>query len=178
MDAETFSGHFEQLVVQPAAQAGFVPWGKSLWLARDGVEIAVLRTESRHMWPFELTLVLRHDCLRDFKDRVPPPPSRDPSEYPVKAPPSRAGKLVKRYRYRPYNLGRFPSDEMPYAGDEHAVRERLRAIGETLVEATPLLVHRLTPDVLVREIQRRGEGAWAENRWLEDYRSYLAARGS
>jgi len=61
-------------------------------------------------------LIARHVCLRDFDDRVPPPRARKPSEYPVKAAPSKAKSLVKRYRYEPYNLGTFPEDMMDRGG--------------------------------------------------------------
>jgi hypothetical protein len=85
MDAATFGAYFEELVLPPALDVGFEPWGKSLWMERDGLQVGVLRTELRNTWPFQLTLVVRHDCLRDFEDRVPPPRSRNVSEYPVKA---------------------------------------------------------------------------------------------
>ncbi len=109
MDAATFSGHFEDLVVGPALEVGFERWGKSLWMEQDGLQVAVMRTELRYTWPFKLTLLARHDCLRDFKDRVPPQRSQGPSEYPVKSPPSQARSLIDNYRYTPYNLFGFPA---------------------------------------------------------------------
>jgi hypothetical protein len=36
-----------------------------------------------------------------------------------------------------------------------------------------MLPDRLTPQVVLREIERHGEGAWAEARWIEDYRRLL-----
>jgi hypothetical protein len=141
-------------------------------MERDGLRVAVLRTERYHMWPFSFTLVAGHDCLRDFDDRRPPPRSRNPSEYPVKAKPSDAKRLLKRYRYEPHNLGRWPADEMD---DRHLPRQ-LSRIGGALQEAGPLLHRRLTPEVVLRELERHGEGAWAEARWMEDYREFIHRR--
>jgi hypothetical protein len=174
MDAATFGEYFEELVLAPASDVGFEPWGKSLWMERDGLHVGVLRTELRNSWPFQLTLVVRHDCLRDFKDRMPPPRSHDVSEYPLKAPPSKAKAIAKRYRYRPYNLGNYPSDVMDVDGDPATVRRTLDTIGRALAEGVPRFAERLTPEALLREIERRGEGAWAEARWIEDYRRVLA----
>jgi hypothetical protein len=173
MDAATFGAYFEELVLPPALDVGFEPWGKSLWMERDGLQVGVLRTELRNTWPFQLTLVVRHDCLRDFEDRVPPPRSRNVSEYPVKAPPSKAKAVAKRYRYRPYNLGSYPSDMMDLGGDRANVSRTLGKIGRALAEGVPQFAERLTPEALLREIERRGEGAWAEARWIEDYRRFL-----
>lgn len=171
MDADSFEEGFRLLVAEPALAAGFERWGKGLWFERDGLRAAVLRTELRHQWPFRLTLVAGHDCLRDFDDQRPPPRSRNPSEYPVKIRPSDAASLVRRYRYTPYNLGRWPSDEM----DDRDLEGQLRAIGSALANAAPMLADRLTPRVVLDELLARGEEAWVEQRWIEDYRTYLRA---
>jgi hypothetical protein len=47
MDAATFGAYFEELVLPPALDVGFEPWGKSLWMERDGLQVGVLRTELR-----------------------------------------------------------------------------------------------------------------------------------
>ena len=37
------------MVLRPASAVGFEPWGKSLWMEKDGLQVAVLRTElERH----------------------------------------------------------------------------------------------------------------------------------
>lgn len=176
MDAASFEERFRVLVAEPATTVGFERWGKDLWFERDGLRAAVLRTEPRHQWPFRLTLVVGHNCLRDFDDRRPPPRSREPSEYPVKIRPSDAQSLVRRlrrWRYEPYNLGRSPGDEM----DDQHVDRQLEVIGTALVKAAPQLADRLTPRAVLDELTKRGEAAWAEQRWIEDYRAHLRSPG-
>jgi hypothetical protein len=175
VDAATFNGWFDELVVRPTQQVGLEPWGKSLWMERDGLQVALIRTGRPAIWPYSLTLIARHVCLRDFDDRMPPPRSRNASEYPVKVAPSQAKSLVKRYRYKPYNLGKFPDDLMDPWGDERKVRRLLEKIGRTLADVVPVLPDCLTPEVVLREIERHGEGAWVEARWIEDYRKFLAS---
>lgn len=172
MDATTFSEHVEQLVVEPARRGGFEPCGKGLWMQRDGLRVAVLRTELRYIWPFQFTLVAGHDCWRDFDDRCPPPRSRNPSQYPVETRPSDARRLLKGYRYSRTTVGRWPADEM---NDRH-LRRQLSQIGGALEEVGPLLPRCLTAEIVLRELERKGEGVWAEARWIEDYRDCLATR--
>ena len=80
MRAADFDALFNRVLVEPLARVGFEPWGKSLWLVDAGLRAAILRTELRSGWPFELTLVIGHDCLRDFDDHLPPPRSRNVQE--------------------------------------------------------------------------------------------------
>jgi hypothetical protein len=79
-------------------------------------------------------------------------------------------RLVKRYRYEPYNLGRYPADEM----SERGLDRQLKAIGKALAKAAPLLPNRLTPEVVLKQLVANGEEAWAEQRWIDDYRAFLA----
>lgn len=167
MDAGTFERLFVQHVTEPSVAVGFERWGKGLWLdGPHGMRAAVLRTESRYTWPFELTLVVGHDCLRDFEDRNPAPRSRNPSEWPIKiAPSDAAGLLKRRWRYEPHNLGRWPSDVM----DDAAASEQLQQIGRALTTAFPDVADVLTPVTVRSQVAKRGEDAWCERRWIADY---------
>jgi hypothetical protein len=80
----------------------------------------------------------------------------------------------RRRLYEPHNLGHWPADEM----DDRQVRRQLSRIGEALRKAGPLLPERLSPQVVLRALERHGEGAWAEARWIEDYREFLQASAS
>jgi hypothetical protein len=62
---------------------------------------------------------------------------------------------------------------MDLGGDRANVSRTLGKIGRALAEGVPQFAERLTPEALLREIERRGEGAWAEARWIEDYRRFL-----
>ncbi len=171
--ADAFESLFSQHVAEPARAVGFERWGKRLWFERDGLRAALLRTELRNVWPFELTLVVGHSCLRDFKGRQPAPRSGSPSEYPVKIKPSQTERLTTGYRYVPHNLGRPPSDVL---GDDTADAQ-LRQIGAALVEHLPSLSSCLTPQKVLAAIRRDGENAWCEQRWIDDYKTELS-RGS
>jgi len=150
---------------------GFERWGKSLrWQHESGLRAAVLRTDRRYTWPFELTLVVGHTCLRDFEDRLPPHWSRGVPEYPVKARPSQATRLLVDFRYQPWNNWHCPRDQMADA----IVEQQLEAIGQEVARCAPLLPKALTPGLLAEQIRNHGENAWCERRWIEDYLAFEA----
>jgi hypothetical protein len=97
------------------------------------------------------------------------PWSRNPSEYPIKIRPSEIGDLAKRFRYRPWNLGHVPKDLMSDKDAPH----QLAQLGSALERYVPALPDQLTPERIVANIERYGEGAWCEQRWIEDYRAHL-----
>lgn len=165
--ASEFDVLFERDVVDVVASVGFEPWGKSLWFSTGGMRAAVLRTELRSQWPFRLTLVVGHDCLRDFEDRCPAPRSRNVSEYPIKVRPSDADALLGDWHYQPWNQGRCPADEL----SDEQVESQLASIGRVLTAAFPAIVNVLTPERMLDEIGRHGERAWCERRWMSDYQA-------
>jgi hypothetical protein len=171
VDAQRFGELFERLVAVPVAAVGFERWGKGLRWESEGLRVAVLRTELRNIWPFAFTLVVGHAFLRDFDERCPAPWSRNPSEYPIKARPSEIAQLVRKFRYEPWNLGRYPQDEM----SDRKAESQLERMGEELVRWVPVMPERLTPLVVLEGIRIRGEGAWCEQRWVEDYAAHLEA---
>jgi hypothetical protein len=168
--ADVFESLFSRHVAEPAQAIGFERWGNRLWFERDGLRAALLRTELRNVWPFKLTLVVGHSCLRDFKDRQPAPRSASASEYPIKIKPSQTAQLTTGYRYVPHNLGRWPSDVM---GDD-TVDAQLQQMGATLAEHLPNLSRILTPQKVLAAIRRDGENAWCEQRWIDDYKAELS----
>lgn len=85
--------------------------------------------------------------------------------------PSRASDLLDGGSYTPMNLWRYPREAMADA----AVADQLEAIASELVRCVPLLPSVLTPDVALALIERDGEDAWCERRWIEDYRAWIAA---
>lgn len=60
--------------------------------------------------------------------------------------------------------------------DDRHLRRQLSKIGVVLEEVGPLLPRCLTAEIVLRELERNGEGAWAEARWIEDYRDCPATR--
>jgi hypothetical protein len=164
--AVDFDVLFARYVADPAATVGFERWGTSLWFSRGGLRAALLRTELRGTWPFELTLVLSHDCVRDFEGRAPAPRSRNTSVWPVKLQPSRAEDFLERWRYQPWNTGRVPADTM----SDRKTDALLDAIGRALTRTFPRVTDVLTPAAMLDQLVRYGEDAWCEQRWIADYR--------
>ena len=163
--AADFDLLFDSLVVEPTASAGFQRWGSGLWFEVGGLRAALLRTELRHTWPFAFTLVVGHTCLRNFVGQT-SARSRNVSEWPIKVRPSQAPELATAgWRYRPYNLGRYPQDRMT-AGE---VQSQLAAIERGLSATFPAIVDQLTHTLMVEQLKRNGEQAWCEMRWIEDY---------
>lgn len=163
--AAEFDSLFRTHVVEPLRTVGFERWDSSLWFEDSGLRAAVLRTELRSTWPFKLTLAVGHDCLRDSQDRLPAPRSRNPSDYPIKLEPSAARSLLGRWRYVPYNLGRFPADELT----DGKVADQLLDVRSALADTFPGLLTTVTPDAVLRQLKQHGEGSWCERRWIADY---------
>lgn len=162
--AGEFDGLYDEHVRRPATAVGWEPWGKSrLRIAYGPVRAALVRTELRHTWPFELTFLASHECIRDFKDVRGGFPS-EPSEWVVKANPGELSQMTKRWRYSPHNLGHVPALQM---SDRNAAKQ-LRVVGADLVAITPVLEEVFESTRLLDELRRHGENAWCEQRWIED----------
>jgi hypothetical protein len=160
---------FLELLAEPVAALGFELWGKSLLLEEGLLRVAVLRTETRNDWPFQYTLMVGHTCLRDWKDRMPAPPSRAPSDWPIKAAPSRARELAGPFRYEPDLDRPLVHDEM----DETRLEEQLTDMADALVAAVPAFPETLHPEIVLRELRRHTTGFWTERRWIEDYERFF-----
>ena len=170
MRSDEFNALFASLVTEPLAGVGFERWGKSLWFAGGGLRAAVLRTEQRNAWPFHLTLVVGHDCLRDFDDRLPAPRSRNVSEWPVKWQPSQSAQLgTERWRYTPWNLGSYPYDAVA----DDSAEEQLRAIASTILQVAPELPVSVSAEQVLERLRDQPQLAWCERRWIEDYERHL-----
>jgi hypothetical protein len=166
---DSFHELFARHLAEPVAAVGFRPWGKSLLLEDGLMRVAVLRTERRSNWPFEYTLAVSHLCLRDRTDRLPPPPSREPTDWPVTAPPSQAVALAERFRYESPHGATWPHDRM----DERHLERQLTTIADALIAAVPRFAKALAPRVVLDQLKRRHTDAWIELRWIEDYEAYL-----
>jgi hypothetical protein len=173
MDAASFAALFDEFVAGPAGTVGYEPWGKNLWFEDGDLCAALLRTERRYNWPFAFTFAIGHTFLRTFLDDTPLRRSHNVPEYPLTLQPSEARRFVDRPVYEPANLLSWPRETMR----DGAVEQQLEAIGRALVSVTPRLATRFTPAVMLALLESEGENAWAERRWIEDYRR-AADRGS
>lgn len=164
MNAAEFEALFDDLVRQPALEAGWEPWSKTrLRIAQGPVRAALVRSELRHTWPFKLTFLASHERVRDFDDAAggfPP----NPNEWVVKSNPLALKKAIKRYRYQPFNLGTIPGHTF---SDRRAPKD-LRSIGKEIVAAVPILERAFSAEALLAQLRQHGEGAWCEQRWIED----------
>lgn len=160
---------FLELLAGPVEALGFEPWGKSLLLEEGLLRVAVLRTETRNDWPFRYTLLVGHTCLRDWKDRLPAPPSREPSDWPIKAAPSQARELAGPFRYEPDLVSSWPHDEM----DETRLEQQFTDMADALLAAVPAFPETLHPEIVLQELRRATTGFWTEQRWIEDYERFF-----
>lgn len=173
MKAAEFDPLFQRLVARPLAEKGFEPWGKSLFFQQDGLRAALMRSELRSTWPFAFTLLVSHDCLRDFDGRMPAPKSRVVNEWPIKMNPLDAPSLLGKWTYRPYNLNHGPKLEMR----DGLVPEQLAEITRSIQATFPAVIPKLTPSVMLAQLREHGDilkdgqQAWCERQWIEDYRA-------
>ena len=79
--------------------------------------------------------------------------------------------------YQANNLGRWPRDTFHYAdATETDVRRHLAALRESFVSRILPWAAAVTPEHELAQLRANGEGAWCENRWIEDYERWLARR--
>lgn len=164
MRAEAFEALFDELVRRPAASVGWEPWGPSrIRIARGAVRAALVRTELRNAWPFELTFLATRSDLRDLAGNPSDFP-REPNDWLVKADPAELRRWRRGWTYEPHNLGNVPTQTL----SDRAAKRHLRRIGEDLTTIAPMLEVLFSRQHVLQELQIRGEGAWCETRWIED----------
>lgn len=171
VDSATFNAHFDRIVAPAFTNLGGQQSGRRLFVNVDPWAIALLRTNLRNQPPPAFTLCVRHQQMRDFDDNVGGSLPTEPSQYPVKLAPGAIGDMFNAtWRYQPMNLGRFPREEFPHTFSDEAALDALRSLRRLFDEALPRLGTEFMPTRLLCEIERHSEGAWCEQRWIEDLR--------
>jgi hypothetical protein len=165
-----FNAIYDEIVAAPLVAIGAQQKGRRVFYEDRNLAAALFRTELRYQSPVKLTLVIRHRFLRDRQERIPEQPPTEPSDYPVKIAPSHAEAILSpQWRYQPHNLGRWPSDTIPYPQWSTAqLRAALTPIGECLEALLPDLCDLLTPQRMLEQLRANGEDAWCERLWIAD----------
>jgi len=120
-------------------------------------------------------LCFRHSFLRDRTEQVPTTTPSDVFDYPYKFRPIQDadGELV----YRPQNLN-FQYERLRWEGaSESSVDERLDRIASNVEHRFLPWASTLSLASARSEIADRGEQAWCERMWIEDYDAQLAPDG-
>jgi len=171
MDAAAFNALFDEVVGVPLGALGFTASGRRLDYQDEAIQVALARTERRYQPPAELTLLYRHRFLRDRSETVPTKPPREPLDYPIAAAPSSLpAVLAGGWVYKP-GRGSGLSDVIDYPKlDEPAVRLRLGAVADHIVDAWPQLPEVWSPAAVQAVMVARGDAMWwVERLWLDDY---------
>ena len=122
-------------------------------------------------------LCFRHSFLRDLAPAVPSKPPIDTvMAYPFRFLPGTLTRTsLAAWRYEPQNLD-FDYERYEWAKkaerDVHAWCDR---ISDDIVNIFVPWVEAFTPERAAIEMRQRGEDAWCERNWLEDYAAHAAA---
>lgn len=171
MDSASFNAHVDQIVAPAFTSRGGHQRGRRLFVDIDPWAIALLRTNLRNQPPPAFTLCIRHRQMRDFDDVIGGPPPTEPSQYPLKLAPGEVHDVfAATWRYRPMNLGSFPREEFGHTFSDEAALDALWSLRRVLDDALPRLGLEFHSTRLLCELERHGEGAWCEQRWIEDLR--------
>jgi hypothetical protein len=180
MTKDDFSSLFHSVVFVPAERLGYRFVRKSQTLAFDAGELSVflVRLGGRMAIPGAIGHVLcaRHRFLRELQElQVSARDTTEPFDCPYKYTVSELwGLAPAAWQYTPRNLN-YPHDQLHFAErDNVAVTEDLEALSQFLTGPVVEWARTLTPERVLRELRTRGEGAWCERVWIEDYEAHLA----
>jgi hypothetical protein len=175
-----FTALFHEVVFIPAEGRGYRSVRKSQTLAYDAAELSVflVRLGGRTAVPGTISHVLcaRHSFLRELDDlKVPVGDATEPFHCPYKFTLSELKGLAPAgWRYTPRNLN-YPHDQVKFANrDSVVVREELESMCQFLTGPVIEWAETLTPEKALGELRSRGEDAWCERVWIEDYAAHLA----
>ena len=168
----------------------------TMWRLVGDALTVVKRIERHHTPPAEYAFGFRHTFLRDVNgeddDGVPPAIT----SYPVRCGATSIDSIPSRaWRYAGFNMkphvGPAPregqswaewyvefraheADVLDYAKVESTeVISYFRKLRDELAEHTERVVTALTPERMLKELERRSSGTWVESLWVEDYRRHL-----
>ena len=118
----------------------------------------------------------RHSFLRDRTEQVPTVIPSEVFDYPYKFRP--VGDAEGELAYRPQNLN-FQYERLRWEGiSESSIQESLDHIAANIEHRFLPWAETLTLASARSEIEDRGELAWCERMWVEDYATELALNGS
>jgi len=178
-----FDDAFQRYVAGPLGSLGFAASGKTIALHEPPTTIALIRLGGKMAAPGGIshTLCFRHSFLRDLAEQpaIPTAPPRSVFAYPVKLLPSEwQERGMKSWTYKPQNLN-FGLDRIEWDNrPAHQVEAQLKSLADFLAKDFLPWARALDPARAASEIRRRGENAWCERLWLEDYDAFSAVIGT
>ena len=176
MNRAEFNSIFESEFLSRLKPAGFAVSGKHVFL-RDGVNMtALIRMGGKYALLPSISWVLcfRHTFLRNNKDTEIPKGIGDVFDYPFKFCPEALMKIPSsKWSYTPRNLN-YDREEFDYEKEtSRQVSPRLNKLADFLISEFVPWTWSMTPERVQKEILQRGEQAWIEKIWLEDYDNFL-----
>lgn len=177
---EEFDALFDRHVVEHLAPLGFRRHGKSLFWVEGVDNVSLIRFGGKFAsagWAVWM-LGFRHTFLEDLHETPRGDFVKTFADYPFKFSPRRLRRRPSwlwRYRWLSNSLF-FEVDGLEWKdrGDEAVARE-LEGLTRFLVVRFLPWARAMTPRRAMRQIRFWGRGRWIEERWVEAYRTHLAA---
>ena len=178
-DKQTFDQIFAEEVEQPLVAAGFTATknSSSLRLTPGLHDLRLLRMSGRLARPGTCVSAIgfRHNFLRPILSDD-PSKARSLEDFPRKFTfEDFAESQTCPHDYQPRNTGRWDCDTLNFASSSvDQVTQLLKRQCAIMLERIVPWALSLTPEGELYQLRERGEMAWCELRWIEDYESFLA----
>jgi hypothetical protein len=180
MEKVDFERLFDEEMAAPLASLGFRAVGRSLHAIVADAEVALIRLGGRMAGlpgAINHLLCVRKVWLRTLDDCIPDKFVREPFSYPFKLRPSSILK-DRGLRYTPQNLN-YSYDTLEFATEipgvaSAEVREELQELRSVIAERVVPWASALSAKELLKELKKRGEGAWIERLWIDDCQQRIA----
>lgn len=183
MNALEFNSLYEEKVINKLVnEHGFVKKGNNVFLQKDNVFLALLRTSFRSLPIAYVTLCLRHSFVRDLEDNINNLFEKNPNSYPFKVSPfTISNKNLKKWHYKPNFSYHFEDNAINYGLDDSLflgkkvedIPYALDFLYNQVVTLGFEWMKMLTPFEALKQLDKYKEGVRTELDWIEDYKKYF-----
>ncbi|MEO1731391.1 MAG: hypothetical protein AAFR64_11700 [Pseudomonadota bacterium] len=173
MEKAEFEAQFDETVTKRLVQLGFNQNGRSLSFLNEHTTLTLFRLGGRMSRPgcISLLLCFRHSFLRDLEGYVTTTTPLNIFDYPYKFRPLKDRHLP--LAYRPQNLN-YEYERIRWEGvDKSVVLSALDRLSTNIKDHFFPWSQSISAKEAMSEIEKRGENAWCEGKWIEDYVSHV-----
>lgn len=174
-----FKDIFDREFAAPLSAIGFAFMGRSrtLQYLNNKSDLRIIRLGGRLLRQGEMRSVVcfRHTFLRPINSDD-PANAKNVEDFPRKQIfQDFSGFFSPKIGYQPENTGRWRKDSFDYQNATNDdVIHRLRKFRYSVEKRIVPWADSLSPEDEMKQIKRFGEQAWCEQRWIEDYETFLS----
>ena len=182
MKRQAFNHLYHDEISDPLSSLGFEAIGGKSLRYSDGIRdlrFINLGGRLRKVGALRTMICFRHHCLRPLQKNHMEADVFDVTEFPRKLTFHDFSGTFIPPSYRSNDFHRWGYDSLEYADEtEQNVSERLQKIRAIITERILPWVKTLTPESELKQIEGRGYPTWYEQKWINDYKSFIAEQAS